>query len=327
MNQILSMNQNNPNFGNNYNNMNNWNNGNNGKLDNKVVKRIFGILLIIFGLVMVIVGGMGTINALSAPKGPAINYPIVTPTQSENNILTLEIENNVAIDTIIYAWNDGRKSEISGEGNLKITRDIPIPEGENTLYLTIIDVNGKTTEMSKVFFAEKLDDKTPPDLDVVVNGSKINITAKSVSETKLSYLTYRWNNDEEIRIEATGDQKSIETTIDVLNGTNTLTIEAVNEKGITKTQENEYIGVKKPVIEVKKDDTGEYLLVKITHEQAVKSAEITLNGKNVVLTPDHFGKPEVSTRIKLKEKTNTLKIVATSVNDAVETFNGTATKD
>ncbi len=26
--------------------------------------------------------------------------------------------------------------------------------------------------MSKVFFAEKLDDKTPPDLDVVVNGSK-----------------------------------------------------------------------------------------------------------------------------------------------------------
>ncbi len=39
---------------------------------------------------------------------------------------------------------------------------------------------------------------------------------------KLSYLTYRWNNDEEIRIEATGDQKSIETTIDVLNGTNTL---------------------------------------------------------------------------------------------------------
>ncbi len=63
-------------------------------------------------------------------------------------------------------------------------------------------------------------------------------------------------------------------------GQTLFTIEAVNEKGITKTQENEYIGVKKPVvIEVKKDDTGEYLLVKITHEQAVKSAEITLNGK------------------------------------------------
>ena len=39
MNQILSMDSNNPSFGNNYNN--NMNGGNNGKLDNKTSKRIF----------------------------------------------------------------------------------------------------------------------------------------------------------------------------------------------------------------------------------------------------------------------------------------------
>lgn len=327
MNQILSMDPNNSGFGNNYNNMN-MNNGNNGngKLDNKTTKRIFAIALIIFGLVMFISGLVGTINYFSTPQGPVIEYPIVSTMQTDN-ILTLSIKNDVAIDVVEYSWNNGRVLEISGNNSLELTRDITVPVGENVLSLTIIDVNGKATPMSKSFVGVLIEDTTPPEIEVVVVSSKLNIIAKSVSETKLSYLTYKWNDDEEIKIDATGDQTSIETTIDVLNGTNTLTIVAVNEKGISKTQVNEYIGVKKPVIEVKKDETGEYLLVKITHENAVKSAEIIFNGKNVSLTPDRFGKPEVDFKLKLIDGTNTLKITATSVNDSTETFNGTATKD
>ena len=325
MNQILSMDQNNPNFGNNYNNMN-MNGGNNGKLSNKTTKRIFAIALIIFGLVMFVTGLIGTINYFSTPQGPVINYPIVSTMQTDN-ILTLNIKNDVAIDVVEYSWNDGRVLEILGNNSLEITRDITVPVGENVLTLNIIDVNGKTTPMSKSFVGVVIEDNTPPEIDVVVVSSKLNITAKSVSETKLSYLTYKWNDDEEIRIEATGDQSSIETTVDVLNGTNTLTITAVNEKGITQTRVEEFKGVKKPVIDVKKDETGEYLIIKITHENAVKSAEILLNGKNIVLTPDRFGKPEVEIKVKLKEKTNTVEITATSVDDSTETFKGTATKD
>lgn len=323
MNQILSMDQNNQNFGNNYNNMNG---GNNGKLDNKTTKRIFAIALIVFGLVMFIAGLIGTINYFSTPKGPIIEYPIVSTMQSDN-ILTLSVKNDVAIDYIEYSWNNGTVLEILGNNNSEITREITIPVGENILSLNIIDVNGKSKQMSKSFVGVPVEDTTPPEIDVVVVSSKLNITVKSVSETKLSYLTYKWNDDEEIKIEATGNQSSIETVIDVLNGTNTLTIVAVNEKGISQTQVNEYIGVKKPAIEVKKDDTGQYLLVKITHNKAIKSAEVKLNNKNIILTPEYFGKPEVEFKIKLTEKTNNLKIIATSVDDSSETFNGTATKD
>ena len=325
MNQILSMDPNNSGFGNNYNNMN-MNGGNNGKLDNKTTKRIFAIALIIFGLVMFVSGLIGTINYLSTPQGPVIEYPVVSTMQS-NNILTLSVKNDVAIDVIEYSWNNGRVMEILGNNSLEITRDITVPVGENILTLNIIDVTGKTTPMSKSFVGTAVEDTQKPEIDVVVVGSKLNIIAKTVSETKLSYLTYKWNNEEEKRLDATGDQSSIETTIDVLNGTNTLTIVVVNENGISQTQVKEYIGVKKPEIDVKKDETGEYLLIKITHEKAVKSADIIFNGKNIVLTPDRFGKPEVDLKLKLKEKVNTVKITATSVDDATNTFEGTATKD
>ena len=325
MNQILSMDPNNSGFGNNYNNMN-MNGGNNGKLDNKTTKRIFAIALIIFGLVMFVSGLIGTINYFSTPQGPVIEYPVVSTMQS-NNILTLSVKNDVAIDVIEYSWNNGRVMEILGNNSLEITRDITVPVGENILTLNIIDVTGKTTPMSKSFVGTAVEDTQKPEIDVVVVGSKLNIIAKTVSETKLSYLTYKWNNEEEKRLDATGDQSSIETTIDVLNGTNTLTIVVVNENGISQTQVKEYIGVKKPEIDVKKDETGEYLLIKITHEKAVKSADIIFNGKNIVLTPDRFGKPEVDLKLKLKEKVNTVKITATSVDDATNTFEGTATKD
>lgn len=329
MNQILSMDSNNPSFGNNYNNMNNGGNngGNNGKLSNKTTKRIFGIALIIFGLVMFVSGLIGTINYFSTPQEPAINYPLVSTMQTDN-ILTLNIKNDTVIEYVEYKWNEGRTQEILGSGQTEITRDITVPEGENILYLNIVDVNGEVAEMSKSFVGIKIEDTTPPEINVVVVSSRLNIKAQSVSETKLSYLTYKWNNDEEIRIDATGDQTSIETQIDVLNGTNTLTIVAVNEKGISQTQVNEYKGIKKPVITVIKDETGDYLLVTITHDSGIKSADVKLNERNIVLTPDHFGadKKQVDFRVKLKEESNNLKITATSMDDSVETFNGVATK-
>ncbi|MCL2859513.1 MAG: hypothetical protein FWF46_02850 [Oscillospiraceae bacterium] len=65
MNQILSMNQQNPNFGSNYNNQNTG--GGNGKtpMDLKTVKRIFGVLLLIFGLALFIGGIMGLLSKSS----------------------------------------------------------------------------------------------------------------------------------------------------------------------------------------------------------------------------------------------------------------------
>lgn len=323
MNQILSMDSNNPSFGNNYNN--NMNGGNNKKLDTKTSKRVFAIGMIIFGLVMFISGLLGVINYFSVPKDMGIQYPTFAMSQNDN-ILTISIQNDVPIDVVEYSWNNGRVSEILGNNSLEITRDITIPEGNNVLNINIIDVNGKVTTKTESVVGPVIEDTTKPEIDVVVIGSKLNIIAKTTTNTKLSYLTYRWNDDEEIRIEATGDKTTIETTVDVLNGTNTLTIVAAKENGISTERVDEYEGIKKPVIEVKKDSDGLYLLVKITHESGIKSVNIQLNGKNQVVTQDQLGKPELDLKFRLKEQNNTLKIEATSMDGSTETFNGTATK-
>ena len=323
MNQILSMDSNNPSFGNNYNN--NMNGGNNGKLNNKTSKRIFAIGMIIFGLTMFVSGLLGVINYFSSPKDSGIVYPIFATSQNDN-ILTISIQNDVPIDFIEYSWNNGRVSEILGNSSLEITRDITIPEGNNVLNLNIVDINGKATTKTETVVGPVQEDTTLPEIEVVVVGSKLNIVAKTVGKSKLSYLTYKWNNDEEIRIDATGDRNTIETNIDVLNGTNTLTIVAVKENGVSAERIDEYQGIKKPVIEVKKDADGLYLLVKITHESGIQSVNIQLNGRNQVVSPDQLGKPELDLKFRLKEDSNTLKIEATSMDGSVETFNGTATK-
>ncbi len=323
MNQILSMDSNNPSFGNNYNN--NMNGGNNGKLDNKTSKRIFAIGMIIFGLAMFISGLLGVIDYFSTPEGPGVEYPIFATSQNDN-ILTISVQNDVAIDVIEYSWNNGRVSEILGNGSTEIVREITIPEGNNVLTLNIIDINGKTTTKTESVVGPKLEDTSLPEIEVVVVSSKLNITAKTVGTAKLSYLTYRWNDDEEIRIDATGDGSTIETTIDVLNGDNTLTIVAVKENGISAERVATYTGIKKPVIEVKKDADGLYLLVTISHESGIKSVDIQLNGRNQVVSADQLGQPTLDLKFRLKEDSNTIEIEATSMDGSVETFTGTASR-
>lgn len=323
MNQILSMDSNNPSFGSNYNN--NMNGGNNGKLSNKTSKRIFAIGMIIFGLAMFISGLLGVINFFSEPEAPAIDYPVIATSQN-NNILTLSIQNDVPIDVIEYSWNNGRILEILGNGSLSLTRDITVPEGNNVLNLNIIDINGNATQRTATVVGPVMQDTEKPEIDIVVVGSKVNIIAKTTTETRMAYLTYKWNNDEEIRIDATGDGTTIETNIDVLNGTNTLTIVAAKENGVTAERIENFEGIKKPVIEVKKDADGMYLLVKITHESGIQSVNIQLNGRNQVVSSDQLGKTELDLKFRLKDENNTITIEATSMAGSVETYTGTATK-
>ena len=274
---------------------------------------------------MFISGLLGIIDYFSGPETPAIDYPVLVTSQNDN-ILTISIQNDVPIDVIEYSWNNGRVLEIMGNSSLALTRDITIPEGNNVLNLNIIDINGNVTTKTETVIGPVIVDTTKPEIDVVVVGSKLNIIAKTVSKTKLSYLTYKWNNDEEIRIDATGDCMTIETNIDVLEGSNTLTIVAVNENGISNEKIDQYEGIKKPVTEVKKDADGLYLLVSIKHDSGIKSVNIQLNGRNQVVSADQLGKPELDLKFRLKEESNTITIEATSMDGAVGTYTGTATK-
>lgn len=255
MNQILSMNQQNPNFGSNY------NAGGNGKksMNSKTIKRIVGVLLIVFGCILCISGVIGFVIKSK-------------PSEDTNNT----VQQNEVNDTIIVE-----------------------------------------------------EDTTLPVIDLTQQGSKLLVTATTTTETKLSYMTYKWDDGDETRVDATNDKTTIEATTPISEGSHTITVVAVKENGIDANRQQTIIGIKKPKIDVSK--SGDYLVVRLTDDKAVVSADITLNNRPIILTPDRFGVPVIEFKIPMDDGvngdgTNELKITITNQDGAVETYEGQAVK-
>ena len=292
-------------------------------LDIQTTIKIFSIAIIVMGAILLGNGSYAVYQNVSEQKRieaekEAARWPEVSFNQVEN-LVTVLVQNNVPIDKIIYDFNGIDEKTVLGRGQREVETEIEIPVGNNILNMEIIDENGKSTKYNKELEYSNVD-MTKPTIELVIVGSKLNITARTETETLLSYVTYRWNDQEETRIDATGDKKIIETSIDILQGTNTLTVVAVDANNNTQTQIKEFKGVRKPVINVVQED--DKLAVTITHESSIVDVKIVYNGRNVVLTKDRLGKPEISLRLSLKDGENTITIEATSSDDTVETFNG-----
>lgn len=317
MNQILSMDRENP--GGQFGGQGQYKKS----LDIKTVVIIFVVAAIVFGLVMLGNGVYGVVQLFNKPTGPAIQWPQIV-TEQDQNTLILTVSNDVAIDQIQYSWNSGRVNTVLGNGQTTIYEEIEIPVGDNSFELTVLDINGKTEKYTEQFTGVELEDTTKPVVDLSLEGAgKLNISAKAPTETKLSYLTYKWDDDTaETRIDAQGDQKTIETQIAIKQGEHELTIVVVNEKNISTTVKQKFDGRVKPNIKVEQNE--DILTVEITHENGVKSADIVFNAKNVVLTPDHFGGTTVTFTLTLKEGTNNVYIKAYSLDETTEEFQGVA---
>lgn len=326
MNQILSMNGGfeAPNGGNM--NMNNPFGGGNGRgpLETRTTVLILAIVLIVFGVAMAGMGIFGLVNGLSGKNQPTEEWPKFDAQQDENT-LYITVSDIVTIDKMVYYWNNGFSTEVPGEGTKHLMATINVPAGENILNLKSIDVNGKETSYQKSFTGTEVTDQEKPVIDLSLIGTKLNIVAKTTTQTPIAYVTYQWNNDQETRVDATDDRTTIETQTAIPKGENTITIIAVKENGISHTVKRTISGLVKPDIKVDQQDNK--LKIKISHESGVKSAKIVFNDRNVSLTKDRFGedKKEVELTLTLKQgQQNTIYIEAESCDGAKDTFNGVA---
>ena len=228
-----------------------------------------------------------------------------------------------AISKIEYNWNNDEDTSntIDGNGRMVITQRIDLPAGTNTFNIKLTDVNGKTSTYSKEFYMENGKDITKPIIDVSVVGNYVKLTAQD--EKALSYITYRWNEEEETKLEIdeTNNQK-LETNIEIKRGQNTLTIIAVDSSNNTATFEREIKGVFKPVVADVYGLDGE-LYVRITHDLGIKEAVIDINGQETKL--DGNNGTDLTFRIPLANGYNHVTITAYSVEDTQETYEGECT--
>ena len=88
-------------------------------------------------------------------------------------------------------------------------------------------------------------------------------------------MTYRWDEEEEKRIEANGT--SIEEEIDAIKGLHTLTVIVVDENNNTDTKVQKINGVSKPKISLGVDDTKEHFVIMTSDDEKLEKVEFKLN--------------------------------------------------
>lgn len=295
---------------------------NGGPIEIKTITKIFAIFLIVFGVTLL---GKGSFAIISNSINSKVeNIPVVTLVQ-EGNTVIIGVKHEKAIDKIVYKWNKTQEYILQGRGRTDIEEKIDIPKGENTLTVKVTDIDGKTVSYEKnCEYTNK--DVTKPEIELLVEGSKVKIVAKD--ETEMDYISYYWNNEEETRVEARQDSpKQIEEKVTIMKGENTLTITAVDKNGNETLKEQTFKGAKKPTIELFRD--GQELVVKVTDEEGIQKIEYTINGAPYSTDPNNTGEAlnmkEAEFRQALVSGSNSITIKAYNISGLVEEVSGETT--
>lgn len=296
-------------------------NKNEKKPSDKKIMIIFIIIIaiIVFGLIFV--GREVYINYKNMIYPPVDNTvntpkdtPVITLIQTEDNRLVIKVESKVGISKVEYNWNDGNVETMQIEGKNNIEKTINIPIGENTVYISVTDIDGTVAQKQGSFVIEV--PKPVIDLSIVGNYIKISVT----SEVELSTITYKWNseNQKTENMATYENRNEFEKKIEIPIGQNILQIEAIDING-TKTEKSQEIkGVTKATTKTEVKDG--YLHFTVTGKENIKSVEFKFNGKKYIMNETTFGQTKVvHYKVKLIEGMNYLEITSKTQSDGVDT--------
>lgn len=290
--------------------------------DFKKIIKIFGIVILIFGAVLV---GIYAYKLMNSAKKTKLAKPEIVLEQLDEKA-TITVKSEAGISKVTYYWDENEQTEKSLSGSSEYSESIEIPKGENILTVKVLDKNGQESQTTKEYLGTK--DTEKPLIDIDKSNGNITVT----DETELAYVTYKWEDEDDdttVKIEAEpkeGEEiaKEIEIKITAKKGTNTLIITAVDAAGNTEVSKKIYVGTTDPEIEVYRD--GEKLYLKITHELGFKKVEFSINGQ--ILTYDQNlstyddTKQELFYYFYLVEGKNEVAITATSNEDTTKTYAG-----
>lgn len=296
MNQILSVE-------NNYKKQKRGNSGN--TLEIQSIIKFFAVIMLIFGLCMI---GTGSYSMYKDSVGIAsTSKPTITIESTSEKEITLKITHNKNLSKVSYSWTGGAVNEIDCTDKKSVEQTIEIPTGTNTLTVYASDVNGLESNHQRTYTLEG--DIT---IDFEVDGNSIKVLADGKNE--LSYMTYRWDDEEETRIDINDIQT--EQNVEIPKGLHTLTVIVVDVNNQTETKEQEVQGVTKPKLEVGTDGSANFI-IKASDEQGLEKVEFIINETEkyrIYLE----GRKELEYAYPLKDGENKLIVTIYNVNGITE---------
>lgn len=271
----------------------------------KPIVKFFAIVIIVFALILIFEGGYNLYT--NSAKNNSYAKPSLDVIQN-GSAINLEFKGEIGINKIEYSWNDGKTTIVKADGSKKVSFEIEIPQGNNALKVSVIDVEGNRTKFDDMNIAfPDGEDVVKPKISLVNAVGKISITA--TDETEISYLTYQWQDEEEVKVEnKSDDNKSIVQEINVQKGTKILTVTASDKNGNKEKIVKKIVGSNGPEIKVSVADGN--FIVKVTDEYAITKIEYTINGQvnNVQDIPE--SSKEYEFKVPLQDGVNFLKINA-----------------
>lgn len=287
---------------------------------NKIV-RAFCIIIIIFSIFFIVQGTYALVKNKEEKTITNSNVPDIAVVSQGGNAI-INVKHSKEISKILYSWDDGETMEIDAQNKADISQEVVVPNGNCVLNISVIDLNG--TEYKKQFQIESdpSADVVAPEINISAVPGKITIEAKDNIE--MGYLIYKWNDDQEVKVEVSGeDHTKIVQEIDVKKGSNTLKVVATDKAGNTKQEEKDILGASKPKISVGK--SGANLVIKVTDEEEVTKVEYNLNG--TMYTKENTGenKKEFEFKQEMKQGENVIAIKAYNKSGLVKEYAGKAT--
>lgn len=236
-----------------------------GVIEIEKIVRFFAIVLIVFGMIMI---GSGSYSMYQGSQtGNSQAKPTISVKEISETQLEIEISHNSPLQRVTYNWNNDEIVELEAEGKKSINQTIEIPTGENTLNIYAVDEEGKETNYSRQY--TKQGDIS---IEFELDGSNLNVIASGKNE--LSYMTYRWDEEEEQRVDI--NNMEVEYSIEIPMGQHTLTVSIVDVNNTMETKQQEVKGVTRPTVEVTTDGSSNFI-IKASDESGIQRIEFVLN--------------------------------------------------
>ena len=237
-----------------------------GTSDIRSVTKFFVIVLLFFGIFMIGTSSYGLYRNMNQDASSQ-SIPTITVEKSDDTTLLLKVIGENNIDTITYYWNNGEQNTINGNDRKYIEQEINIPSGSNILNVEVTDVMGGQNT-----FSEQYEIDSNIQVEDLGNG---NISITYEGDTQISYMTYRWDEEDETTVEINNTSFSQE--IPARRGLHTLTVIVVDVDNKTETKIQEIQGIVEPSIEITTNEDFTKYLVTVSDEIGLSEVTIVMN--------------------------------------------------
>lgn len=290
------------------------NDDNYNKIDTRKIIKIFCVAIIVVAIIIIAIKIYGIYEnkkMLANSDKPVIE---IIREDSQTKEVTLKAKCKDGIQYLVYTWNDEEEKRINLNGSTSFERIIEIPgNAMNKLKVEVVSMKGLSNSTAEIF--EKATNNIKPTVDSISIIDK-KLVIQISDDRGIAFLTYQWENEAEIRIEAnTEDNKTMSIEIpDIRRGTYKILVTIVDIDGNKESFSRYITGVNEPEISVIKYEN--IIRISATHDMGFKKIEFIINNKKYVYDQNYSkydkNKTTVEFDFPLKEGENIVQVTAYS---------------